>query len=235
VKFKVAVAATGFIGTHWLDLIHAIIGLEVESVCADLLTVFPARKRPNGDIETFSGKTDAPVSKTAIDVTTESFGSIMLKFVGAARGSVQVSQMAADRKNLLSFEVAGAKQQLALNSESLNEFWGGHRVTPNESLIRDPALVGDRSRGAINSPDSHNEGFSDTFKHCFRSFYQYIEAGNFSTPPTFSIFVEGHREIVLCEAILKSRKKQRWGDVPQHCVRNTIVTGEYFHDETWIR
>jgi len=218
--------AVADIGTHWLDLVHTIIGLEVEAVCADLLTVFPVRKRPTGNIETFSGKTDTPVSTEAVDVTTEDFGSIMLRFVGGARGSVQVSQVAAGRKNRLSFEVAGAKQALAWNSESPNELWVGHRVTPNESLIRDPALVGDRALGTINYPGGHNEGFPDTFKQCFRSFYQYIEAGNFSATPTFPTFVDGHREIVLCEAILKSHKEQRWVNVPQHLVRNTIVTGE---------
>ena len=36
------------IGTHWLDLVHAITGLEVEAVCADLKTVHPVRQRPKG-------------------------------------------------------------------------------------------------------------------------------------------------------------------------------------------
>lgn len=216
--------AVADIGTHWLDLIHAITGLEVEAVCADLLTVFPVRKRPTGGVETFSGKTDAPVldetvadepvATESVDVTTEDFGSIMLRFAGGARGSVQVSQVAAGRKNRLHFELAGAKQALAWNSESPNELWIGHRDSPNESLIRDPALVGDQARGSINYPGGHNEGFPDTFKQCFRSFYGYIEAGNFSAPPTFPTFADGHREIVLCEAILKSHREQRWIDVP---------------------
>lgn len=218
--------AVADIGTHWLDLVHAISGLEVEAICADLVTVFPVRKRPTGGVETFSGKTDAPVSAELVDVTTEDFGSIMLRFVGGARGSVQVSQVAAGRKNRLSFELAGSKQALAWNSESPNELWVGHRDTPNESLIRDPALVGDRARGSINYPGGHNEGFPDTFKQCFRSFYQYIETGDFSAAPTFPTFADGHREIVLCEAILKSHKEQRWVDVPQHGIRNTIATGD---------
>ena len=206
--------AVADIGTHWLDLIHAITGLEVEAVCADLLTVFPVRKRPTGGVETFSGMTSPPTSTEPVDVTTEDFGSIMLRFAGGARGSVQVSQVAAGRKNRLNFELAGEKQALAWNSESPNELWVGHRDTPNESLIRDPALVGDRARGSINYPGGHNEGFPDTFKQCFRSFYGYIEAGDFSAPTTFPTFADGHREIVLCEAILKSHREQRWVDIP---------------------
>ncbi|MBI5811681.1 MAG: Gfo/Idh/MocA family oxidoreductase, partial [Meiothermus silvanus] len=49
--------AIGDIGTHWLDLVTFITGLEVEEVMADLYTVHPIRQRPPaGSVETFSGK-----------------------------------------------------------------------------------------------------------------------------------------------------------------------------------
>jgi len=51
-----ALRAVADIGTHWLDLIHSIAGLEVESVFADLLTVHTIRKRPIGEVDSFSGK-----------------------------------------------------------------------------------------------------------------------------------------------------------------------------------
>ncbi len=56
-----ALRAVADIGTHWLDLIHAVTGLEVASVCADLSTIHPVRRRPTGVVETFSGKGAAPV------------------------------------------------------------------------------------------------------------------------------------------------------------------------------
>ena len=37
----------------------------------------------------------------------------------------------------------------------------------------------------------------------------YITNGDFSAPATFPIFAEGHREIVLCETILRSHKEER--------------------------
>jgi hypothetical protein len=70
--------------------------------------------------------------------------------------------------------------------------------------------VGDTARQYINYPGGHNEGFPDTFKQCFRAFYGYIDADDFSAPPTFPTFADGHREIVLCEAILNSHKQQAW-------------------------
>ena len=99
---------------------------------------------------------------------------------------------------------------MAWNSESPNELWIGRRDRPNESLIRDPALVGPTARAYINYPGGHNEGFPDAFKQCFRAFYGYIAAGDFRAAPMYPTFAEGHREVVLCEAILKSHREQRW-------------------------
>ncbi|MEJ5171385.1 MAG: hypothetical protein WHU10_10385, partial [Fimbriimonadales bacterium] len=91
-----------------------------------------------------------------------------------------------------------------------NEMWIGHREKANELLIRDPALLGDYARQYANYPGGHNEGFPDTMKQCFRAFYGYIQAGDFDAPPTFPTFEDGHKEILLCEAILKSHQEQRW-------------------------
>ena len=77
-------------------------------------------------------------------------------------------------------------------------------------LIRDPALVGPLARGYINYPGGHNEGFPDAFKQCFRSFYNYIAADDYAAQPLFPTFAQGHREVVLCDAILKSHRQQAW-------------------------
>jgi hypothetical protein len=67
-----------------------------------------------------------------------------------------------------------------------------------------------RRRAYISYPGGHNEGYDDTFKQCFKAFYSYIEAGDFSAPPPFPTFADGHKEILLCEAILKSHETQGW-------------------------
>ncbi len=202
--------AVADIGTHWMDLVLSITGLDVESVFADLQTVHPVRKRPKGEVETFTGKLGKKVQTEPVPITTEDYGCILFRFRGGARGSLYVSQVTAGRKNCLRYEIAGSKCALAWNSESPNELWIGRRERPNESLIRDPALVADLPRRFINYPGGHNEGFPDAFKQCFRAFYEYIAAGDFSAPPLFPTFAEGHREVLLCEAILESHQKQKW-------------------------
>jgi predicted dehydrogenase len=202
--------AVADIGTHWLDLIHSITGLEIEAVCADLKTVHPVRQRPKGEVQTFKGKEEKNVATEPVNITTEDFGSILLKFRNDTRGVVWVSQVTAGRKNCIRFEIGGAKATLAWNSEEPNILWIGHREKANESLIRDPALVSDAARRYINYPGGHAEGFPDTFKQCFRAFYGYIQAGDFAAPEPFPTFADGHREILLCESILKSHKTQKW-------------------------
>ena len=202
--------AVADIGTHWMDLVLSITGLEVEAVLADLLTVHPVRKRPKGEVQTFTGKTDRQIQTEPINVDTEDYGCVLFRFRGGAKGSLQVSQVTAGRKNCLRYEIAGSKCALGWNSESPNELWIGRRDGANQNLIRDPSLVSPLARGYINYPGGHNEGFPDAFKQCFRSFYNYIVAGDFNAPPLFPTFAEGHREVVLCEAILRSHRQQKW-------------------------
>lgn len=209
-----ALRAVADIGTHWLDLIQSITALEVEAVCADLQTVYPVRRRPTGVVETFSGQ--APADTEPVEVDTEDYGCVLLRFAGGAHGCVHVSQVTAGRKNCLRFELAGSERSAAWNSERPNELWIGRRDGPNELLLRDPALLSAPARDYVSYPGGHNEGFPDTFKQCFRDFYRYIEAGDFAAPPTFPTFADGHREIVLCEAILLSHRQQRWVTVERN-------------------
>jgi hypothetical protein len=108
------------------------------------------------------------------------------------------------------FEIAGSQSALAWNSEQPNTLWIGHRERANELLMRDPALVAPAVRPFISLPGGHNEGHHDTFKHLFRAFYDYLDAGDFTAPANFPTFADGHREIVLCEAILKSHRQRCW-------------------------
>jgi predicted dehydrogenase len=214
--------AVADIGTHWLDLVQFVTGLEVESVCADLATFLPTRRRPAGPVETFQaaagnaaalGGASPPKPPAPVAIDTEDHGSVLLRFKGGATGCFSVSQVTAGRKNRLSYEVAGSKSALAWDSERPNELWLGRRDEPNAVLTRDPALLHASVRPFANYPGGHNEGFSDTFKQLFRSFYEYIGRGDLAVPRPFPTFADGHREVLLCEAILRSHRERRWVDI----------------------
>ncbi len=202
------------IGTHWLDLMQFITGRRVVAVCADLQTVHASRHRPaSGRAETFSDRGETPAEAEMVDITTDDCGCVMLRFDNGANGCLWISQTTAGRKNCLRFEIAGARAALEWNSEKSNSLWIGHRDQANQSLMCDPALMGSPAAGISSYPGGHSEGFPDTFKQLFRSFYGHIAADSRSASAPFPTFADGHREIVLCEAILQSHRDRGWVDV----------------------
>ncbi len=212
------------IGTHWLDLVQSISGLSVQSVFADLQTVHPIRTRPHGNVETFTNPLTSATSSDRIEIPidTEDYGGVMLRFENGARGLMHVSQVSAGFKNCIRFDIAGSKQSMSWNSQRPDELIIGHRDGPNEVLLRDPSLFRSNSaRNHVSYPGGHNEGFPDTFKQLFRSFYHHIEADRETQPEprktpseplmaAYPTFEDGHREILLCEALLKSAHVRGW-------------------------
>jgi predicted dehydrogenase len=202
-----ALRAVADIGTHWMDLVLSITGLTVDSVFADLHTVHKVRNRPTGEVETFTGKAQTEIQREPIDITTDDYGCILFRFSNGGRGSLHVSQVTAGRKNCLRYEISGSKSALAWNSEQPNDLWIGHRDRASETLIRDPGLLAEMPRGFSNYPGGHNEGFPDAFKQCFRAFYNAIGGEG---EPMYATFEQGHHEVALCEAILKSHQEEKW-------------------------
>jgi predicted dehydrogenase len=198
-----------------LDLLQTITGLGVTAVFADLQTVHKTRQRPLCEVATFSGKVEQINATESINIDTEDYGAMLLRFANGAHGSLWVSQVTAGRKNSLRYEISGTEGAVAWNSEQPNDLWLGHRNQPNQQLIRDPGLVSEAARAAITYPGGHNEGYDDSFKQSFKAFYDYIAAGDFTAPEPFPTFAEGHNEIVLCEAILQSHEQQKWVEISE--------------------
>ena len=125
-----------------------------------------------------------------------------------------MSQVTAGRKNCLRYELAGGAKALYFNSESPNLLWIGERSEPNRELIRDPSLLAPEAARFASYPGGHNEGFPDTFKQLYRAVYTDVLHGKTSDDRLYATFEDGHREVLLCEAIAKSHREQRWIDVP---------------------
>jgi predicted dehydrogenase len=207
-----ALRAVSDIGTHWLDLLHFTTGLEVEAVLADLTTVHTTRRRPKGEVSSFSNEKIRDEDLESIPVTTDDHASILLKFKGGARGQLFVTQVSAGHKNRLTYDIATEDAAYEFNSERPNELLIGRRGAPSEFFLKDPALLNGLAGPYANYPGGHNEGFPDTFKQCFRSFYNDILAGDATTGehPLYANFEDGLRELVICDAIMKSHEEQAW-------------------------
>ena len=112
----------------------------------------------------------------------------------------------------MAFEIAAQNRTLAWNSERCEEMFIGHRAESNQSLLRDPSLLSSAARNATDYPGGHNEGYPDTFKMCFRDFYRAIASGDLSAP-SYPTFLDGHRDILLCEAIQRSYQTGGWVNI----------------------
>jgi len=207
-----ALRAVGDIGTHWLDLITFVSGLEIEAVMADLRTVHPVRLSPSaGSVETFTEKKAAGGGELRpVDITTDDQGAALLRFRGGARGVCLFSQVAAGRKNSLRFEISGTRRSLAWDSERPEELWIGGRGEPSRLLLRNPADLDPEAARFSDYPGGHAEGYPDTFKQLYRAIYADIAAGRRTAEPLYATFADGHRELRLCEAIAESHWREAW-------------------------
>ncbi len=207
--------AVADIGTHWMDLAQFISGMPIRAVNADLATFHSRRFRPSGRGETFTKSDNLDKSAAeAVDITTDDFGAVLLRWDEGARGLFHVSQVTAGRKNRLTIEIAGSEGSAAWDSESPNQLWLGSRNGPNHVLERDPALMGPAAGSISHYPGGHAEGFPDTFKQLYLDVYRWIVAGRQAgLPPSFPTFADGDREVRLCEAIAESALAGRWVEV----------------------
>ncbi|MCZ7641215.1 MAG: Gfo/Idh/MocA family oxidoreductase [Verrucomicrobia bacterium] len=203
--------AVADIGTHWMDAVSFILGAPIRSVLADLGIHHQTRRRPLGETQTFS-RANRHQRYASYRVATEDFAHILLAFANGARGSLAVSQVAAGRKNCLRLEIYGSKQSAAWDSEHPEILHFGHRDGANHVAVRNTPAFGRGASGYMDYPAGHVEGFPDTFKMLFRAVYADIARGP-SKSPLYATAEDGHREVAVCEAILKSHRRRTWVDV----------------------
>src|SRR5262245_52302355 len=203
--------AVADVGSHWCDLVQFITGMKIVRVMADLVTIHPIRKRPKVEVETYAGNVLRPEDLEDVAINTEAYGLIELAFVTGAHGVLTVNQCAAGRKNRLYFEIDGSKCALAWNQERPNELWVGRRDGANQAIMKDPSLLYPQAREYAHYQGGNNVAYPDGPKNLFRNVYGFIAGAR--PGGDFSTFVDGHNEIAICEAVLKSSRERKWVDV----------------------
>jgi predicted dehydrogenase len=166
-------------------------------------------------VETFTNKLRTEKDAEPVPISTDDYGALLTRFVGGARACMFVSQVSPGRKYCIRFEIAGQERTLFWDSQESENLWVGRRDGPNLTFKRDASLMHDAARGVTDYPGGHNEGYPDTFKMLFRDFYRYIAAGDFTAPRPFPTFADGHRDIVLMDALIESQKTGRWVPVQE--------------------
>jgi len=206
--------AIGDIGTHWIDAVSFVLGAKATSVFAHVETFHKTRLRPRGPVQTFA-QAD-PETMVPYKVDTEDFGSVLMKFGKAKHGhasgvhaNASVSQVAAGWKCDLMIGIYGTKGSVQWNFQDPNEIRVGRRDEPNQVRQRGTAGFSEDVAGFTDYPGGHPEGFPDAHKMHYRAVYQHIASGR-KTPVLFATVADGHHEVALCEAILKSSRAKGW-------------------------
>lgn len=208
---KVSGASRAFadIGSHWLDLVEYITGLEVVEVLADFETFHKTRKKPLKPIETYSGMALRPEDYEEVPIDTEDYATVLFHLSNGAHACCNITQVFAGRKNQMIVSVSGSKSSAHWDSELSNEVWLGHRDGANGQLVKDPSILADATKRVISYPGGHVEGFPDTFKQNFKQIYAAIENKD-SKARDFATFESGLREMVLCDKVVQSARERRW-------------------------
>jgi predicted dehydrogenase len=206
--------AVGDIGTHWLDTVSFILGARPTRVLAHLGTAHPTRLRPRGEVETFA-RAEAR-DRVPFRVDTEDYASLLLTygkaahgFVGGTHANVSVSQVAAGWKCSLAIGLYGEQGSVRWDFQNPNELHVGRREGPNEVRQRGaPGFLEDVA-GFTDTPGGHPEGFPDSHKMHYRAIYDHLRGGR-RAPILFATAADGHHEVQLCEAILRSHRERGW-------------------------
>jgi predicted dehydrogenase len=199
------------IGTHWMDAASFVLGQKIGSVYAHLDTYHKNRERPIGDVQTYA-KVSAKQKFQTYEVKTEDYASVLLRWENGVHGNLGVSQVAAGRKNSLRLEIYGSERSVWWESEDPNTLYYGSRDGANAVSLRGAPGFSEDTVGFTDYPGGHAEGFPDAFKMCFRAIYTDVVNGR-SKKPLYATVQDGHHEVKLCEAILKSSEKKKWINV----------------------
>ncbi|MEY4484307.1 MAG: hypothetical protein RL693_1759 [Verrucomicrobiota bacterium] len=206
--------AVGDVGTHWMDAVSFILGAKTESVFATLETFHKTRLRPTGQVQTYAQANAADMVPYEVD--TEDFASVLMKFGKSTHGHAEgvhancaVSQVAAGWKCSLYMGIYGSKGSVQWEFQQPNEIQVGYRDVPNQTLTRNTPGFMEDIANFTDTPGGHPEGFPDGHKMHYRAVYEHIASGK-KTPILFATAEEGHHEVQLCEAILRSNEAKTW-------------------------
>jgi predicted dehydrogenase len=206
--------AVADIGSHWIDLVSFVAGRRVTEVLADLHTFVPERDHPLVEVGTFAGHGVADdVERVREPMRSDDAAGILLRLEGGMRGVCSISQVAAGRKNRLSWELNGSRRSLAWTSEEPEYLWVGQRGRPNEVANKDPGLMSDLGAAVTGYPAGHVEGYPDTFRGLFAAVYADVAAGRPAPEPAYPTFADGHDIALVCQAVASSAQSGSWAPV----------------------
>jgi predicted dehydrogenase len=194
------------LGSHLIDLVHFILGEQLERV--------------RGTTHTFVDARPAPDSGTAQHaVTVDDTCAFVGRGPDGTLGTFEVSRVANGRKNQLLIEIDGEYGSLAFNLERLNELQVYTAGAPGSTRGFETVMVTEPSHPYVDGwwPPGHVLGWDHTFVNQARDFLTAVLTGE----PVSPDFSDGAYVQAVIDAIQKSTEDDTWRTVQTSspCVR----------------
>jgi predicted dehydrogenase len=179
--------AVGDIGTHAEHLARYVTGLDLEALCADLHTFVPGRRLDD----------DA---------------SMLLRYQGGARGTLQCSQVATGEENTLRLRVYGDRAAIDWSHEAPNVLTVKRAGRPAEVWTRGQGYLGAAAQRAARIPSGHPEGFHEAFANVYANAIRTIRALDAGRTPDpldldFPTAQDGARGVHFVETAVRSARE----------------------------
>lgn len=176
--------ALGDLGSHAVDQVRFLTGVEVTSVSATSRTFVTRRPGPRGEEE--------------VSVDDAMWSTLQLE--NGAVASVEATRMATGRKNALRIEMYGSLGALSFDLESLNHLQVYSRDAPAGEQGFRTILVTEPEHPYLDGwwPTGHVLGWADTFTHELRDFLLAITDGT-TASPSFDDGLEVQRVLAAIE------------------------------------
>lgn len=196
-----AARTIGDIGSHWLDMIAWITGLEVVEVSARSAIFTPERINP---------ETGKPVK-----IETEDAAVVAARYSNGALASVALSQSNPGRENHFWFELTGSQQSLLWDQEHSEQLEMGSYEQGKHRWQMNTGPLHEEVQKIITLPDGQVKDYLDTFPALHRLVYDALEADRLPDASLVPTFRDGHRDMVLVDAIHQATRSQSWIKIPQ--------------------
>ncbi|MCA9902671.1 MAG: Gfo/Idh/MocA family oxidoreductase [Anaerolineae bacterium] len=188
--------ALGDLGAHVIDLARFLVG-EPKRISAMTKTFIEQRPLPDG-------------SGTGTVDVDDAFVSLF-EFENGALGTIEASRFCQGRKNYNCIEINGENGSIRFDLEHMNNldvYWANE--DPKETRGFHNVLVTEAYHPYWENwwPHGHIIGWEHTFVHEFHHFFGAI-LGKWDVAPWGADFVDGYKNAVICDAILKSSKSGR--------------------------
>lgn len=185
--------AVGDIGSHAENLAATVTGLELDSICADLTTFVPGRRLDDD-------------------------GSVLMRFVGGARGVLMCSQVEVGEENDLRLRVYGTKGGLSWSQENPNRMEYTPLDGPRQVLTRGQGYLSPAAQAANRIPAGHPEAFLEAFATIYTGAAEAIRAKQEGRDPDplvaiYPTLEDGARGVHFIEKTVESSQSDRkWTD-----------------------